>query len=145
MPDKRISESGPPLVVERLLRATNDHDLAALVSCFAADYVNNTPAHPDRSFTGRAQVHANWQRLFAGIPDLRAELLDKTVDGETVWTEWRMHGTRPDGAAHELVGAILFTVRGDEISRAAFYLEPVERDSGTVDDQIARVANGATS
>jgi hypothetical protein len=43
------------------------------------------------------------------------------------------------------VGTILFTVRGDEISRAAFYLEPVERDSGTVDDQIARVANGATS
>ena len=34
---------GPAAMVERLRRATNAHDLEALVACFAADYRNETP------------------------------------------------------------------------------------------------------
>ena len=37
---------GPQEMVERLLRATNDHDVEALVACFAEDYENETPLHP---------------------------------------------------------------------------------------------------
>ena len=39
-------------MVDRLVQATNDHDLEALVDCFAVDYVNETPAHPARGFRG---------------------------------------------------------------------------------------------
>jgi ketosteroid isomerase-like protein len=42
--------------IERLVLATNRHDLDALAACFAADYENETPAHPARSFRGRDQV-----------------------------------------------------------------------------------------
>jgi hypothetical protein len=42
-------------VLARLERATNAHDVNALVACFAPDYRNDTPAHPKRSFTGREQ------------------------------------------------------------------------------------------
>ena len=37
----------------RLERATNARDLDAVVACFARDYRNDTPAHPDRSLHSR--------------------------------------------------------------------------------------------
>jgi len=43
-------------LVERLRQSVDDHDLDAMVDCFATDYVNETPAHPGRGFTGRDQV-----------------------------------------------------------------------------------------
>jgi len=52
-------------VVNRLLAATNAHDVDALVGCFAPDYVNETPAHPLRGFHGHEQVRSNWTAIFA--------------------------------------------------------------------------------
>jgi SnoaL-like domain len=37
-------------VVARLIEAANAHDLDALTDCFAPDFVNETPAHPERNF-----------------------------------------------------------------------------------------------
>ena len=59
-------------------------------------------------------------------------------DGGTVWSEWQLIGTRGDSSVHELRGVIIFTVEQELISTARFYLEPVERDSGTVDDAVRR-------
>ena len=53
----------------RLAAATTAHDIEALVACFGADYINETPAHPARGFLGADQVRRNWTQLFAGIPD----------------------------------------------------------------------------
>lgn len=50
--------SPPPEFVERLLHAVNTQDVDALTVCFAEDYVNATPAHPNRGFVGRAQVRS---------------------------------------------------------------------------------------
>ncbi|WP_426997317.1 nuclear transport factor 2 family protein [Pseudarthrobacter sp. N5] len=136
------SESGPLQTVHRLPEAINNHDLDALVACFSADYVNETPAHPHRGFTGQEQVRTNWARMFATIPDLNGELLATVVDGDRVWSEWRMTGTRPDGSAHEMAGVMIFTVRDAEISAVRFFLEPVERLSGTVDDAVRRQLAG---
>jgi ketosteroid isomerase-like protein len=55
-------------VLARLEHATNAHDVNAVVACFAADYRNETPAHPERGFTGREQVRANWQHIFGRRP-----------------------------------------------------------------------------
>ena len=55
MPDDR-----PAAVLERLLKAVNAHDLDGLVSCFAGDYVNETPAHPQRGFRGSGQFRTNY-------------------------------------------------------------------------------------
>jgi ketosteroid isomerase-like protein len=127
-------------VITRLVDATNAHDLDALTACFAADYVNETPAHPGRGFQGRAQVQRNWHQIFAAVPDVHVSArtaLD--ADGSTVWSEWSMTGTRPDGSAHEMAGVIIFGVRGSEVASARFYLEPVEHVSGGVDDAIGEV------
>ena len=86
-------------MVERLARTTNAHDMDGLVDCFAADYRNETPVHPDRGFTGRDQVRRNWRQIFAAVPDLQATVLRSAVTDDTVWSEWEMTGTRQDGTA----------------------------------------------
>lgn len=128
--------SGPLATIERLVLATNQHDIEALVACFAEDYENETPAHPARGFRGPAQVRRNWEQIFAFVPDIKAQVVRSTVDGETVWTEWEMQGTRRDGNAHHMCGPIVFGVRDGIIKWARFYLEPVDASDLTVDDAI---------
>jgi hypothetical protein len=134
----------PAVVVERLLEAMNAHDLEAMVACFADGYVNEWPAHPQRGFRGSEQVRRNWSQLFAGVPDLHARLPRMTVDGDTVWTEWDISGSRPDGAAFLMRGVAIFGVAEGHLAWVRFYLEPVEEASGDVDAHTRRVV-GATS
>ena len=126
----------PQELVERLLRATNDHDLDAVVGCFAENYENETPAHPARSFRGRDQVRRNWEQIFANVPDIGARVLHLAVDGDTAWTEWEMPGTRGNGTVHHMRGVIVFGVSDAEVQWARFYLEPVDEISGDVNDAV---------
>jgi ketosteroid isomerase-like protein len=130
--------SGPAAVVDRLRQATNDHDLDALVACFAPDYRNETPAHPERGFTGREQVRKNWTQIFAAIPDVSTEVVRCAVDGDTVWSEWEHRGTRPDGTPHVMRGVVIFGVADGLASWARFYLEPVQEGGGGVDEAVRR-------
>jgi len=125
----RTAKDDPMATVERLVRATNEHDLDALVACFAEDYVLDAPAHPERSFRGNAQVHRNWTQFFAAVPDLTARLLRSAVDGETVWTEWEMSGSRRDGGAHLMRGVFVFGISGDLVRWGRMFLEAVEPPS----------------
>lgn len=131
-------------VIDRLVAATNAHDIEALVECFDPTYVNETPAHPQRGFGGRDQVRQNWTSIFAGVPDITAEVVASAVVDDIAWTEWTMSGTRRDGVAHAMVGVIIFGVLGDLIVSARFYLEPVEQTSGDVDAAIDRAVNATT-
>ena len=130
---------GQSPVLQRLLRAMNAHDLDGMVACFADDYVNETPAHPQRGFRGSAQVRTNWTQILAGVPDLRARVPRSAVDGGTLWTEWDITGTRPDGTAFLMRGVVIFGVTDQAITSARFYLEPVEETSGDVDAHTHRV------
>ena len=138
-----MSEPGPAETVGRLLEAVNAHDLEAMVALFADDYRNEWPAHPQRGFRGSEQVRRNWSQIFAGVPDLRARLPRVVVDGDSVWTEWDISGTRADGAAFGMCGVVIFGVTDGRIASARFYLEPVEETSGDVDAHTARVAGRA--
>ena len=137
--------TGPAAMIDRLVDATNRHDLDALVDCFADDYRNETPAHPARDFAGREQVRRNWQQIFGAVPNVSARVLRRSVDGNTVWSEWEMGGTRRDGSPHLMRGVILFTVANGRASLARFYLEPVESGGGNVDDAVRRVVASAPS
>jgi limonene-1,2-epoxide hydrolase len=145
-PDTAQPLREPAAMVERLCRATNDHDLEGLVGCFAPDYRNETPSHPERGFIGRDQVRKNWAQIFAAIPDVTAEILRSAVDGDTVWTEWEHRGTRPDGSAHVMRGVVIFGVVDGLAAWARFYLEPVQEAAGTVDEAVrGQVAPGRPS
>jgi ketosteroid isomerase-like protein len=134
--DKDTTDGGPAALARRLCKATNEHDLAGLVACFAPGYRNATPAHPQRGFTGREQVRRNWEQIFAAIPDLSAEILSIAVAGDTVWTEWEHRGTRPDGSRHLMRGVVIFGVADGLAEWARFYLEPVQDDGADVDAAV---------
>ena len=122
--------------IDRLVAATNQHDLESLVACFSEDYQNETPAHPARGFRGRAQVRRNWEQIFAFVPDIHVEVVRGAAKGDTVWTEWEMRGTRGDGRAHWMRGVIVFGVNDSAIRWARFYIEPVDASDATADDAI---------
>lgn len=130
---KEAAGDSPRAMLDRLAAAVTARDLEGLVDCFADDYVNETPAHPARGFSGREQVRANWAHIFAGVPDVRAAVLRAAVDGDLVWSEWEMSGTRRDGGAYIMAGVILFHVADGRASSARFYLEPVHVDDLDVD------------
>ncbi len=134
---------GSPLaMVHRLEQATTAHDLNGLVDCFAVDYVNVTPVHPARGFTGREQVRSNWQQIFAAVPDLKAEVLGCVATGDTAWTEWEMSGTRRDGADHLMRGVIVFGVSNGRADWARFYLEVVQHDQESIDSAVTAQLGG---
>jgi ketosteroid isomerase-like protein len=141
--DAKDDDDGPAAMLRRLEAATNAHDLEGLIDCFTADYENETPAHPARGFSGRQQVHQNWQTIFAGVPDLHARVLRSVSTGNEVWSEWEMSGHRRDGAEHLMRGVIIFTVSQGRASRARFYLEPVDAADSDVNAAVgAAVGTG---
>jgi ketosteroid isomerase-like protein len=132
-------ESSGFALASRLREAVNRHDLDAMAGCFAPEFMNETPAHPARSFRGRDQVRKNWAQIFAAVPNLEADLVDCASNGTTIWTEWEMRGRRVDGAHHLMRGVSIFEVVGDTFASVRFYLEPVDQDSGSVDTAVHSV------
>ncbi len=126
-------------VVRGLVRATNDHDLEAIVAHFAADYVNETPVHPGRGFVGNEQVRSNWSQILRGVSDIHVRVLAIHAEGDTVWSEWEMTGTRGDGSTHLMRGVIIFVVTDALIRAARFYLEPVDLESGPVEKFVRTI------
>jgi SnoaL-like domain len=133
-------EPDPAVVVRRLQDATNAHDVEAIVACFAPGYRNETPVHPSRSFEGNDQVRRNWTQILAAIPDLVAEIVGSATEADTVWTEWRHRGTRPDGSAHLMRGVVIFAIAGGLIESARFFLEPVDSDPEDVNAEDVNAA-----
>src|SRR5258708_19304594 len=86
---RTMSMEGPGATVERLLQATNAHDLERLVACFADDYRNETPVHPARDFQGRAQVRRNWEHIFAFVPDVRAVVFRRSGTKAKIFSQFR--------------------------------------------------------
>lgn len=102
---------------ERLCAAINRHDLDEFVSLFASDYRSEQRAHPARAFEGADKVRENWTSVFAGIPDLRAELVAvATADEGVEIGEWDWQSTHVDGSRFAMRGV---TVMGVEAGRIA--------------------------
>lgn len=123
-------------VVDRLAAALNAHDLEAAAALLHENYRSEQPAHPGRSFVGRAQMHANWQAMFAGIPDFRAELIRSVDDGDTTWSEWSWSGNRADGQDFRVRGVTLFEIKNGQITAGRLYLEDVEREVVSIEEAV---------
>jgi ketosteroid isomerase-like protein len=135
----------PPEFLTRLLAATNAHDVDGIEACFAESYVNVTPCHPARGFTGRGQVRRNWTTILDAVPDLVAEIRDSVQDGPRIWSEWEMRGTRRDGGRHLMRGVLVFDVRDGLATHLRFFMEPVDEAPVDADEAVARLTEGAGS
>ena len=127
-------------VIDRLVAAMNAHDLHAAAGFFHEDYRSEQPAHPGRSFTGRAQMRANWEAMFAGVPDFHAEIRRSVQDGDTTWTEWRWSGTRSDGQPFAMRGVTLFEITGGQIVAGRLYMEEAERDVAGIEQAVEHLS-----
>ncbi|MFB6108535.1 MAG: nuclear transport factor 2 family protein [Haloplanus sp.] len=132
-------------LVERIVEAENSHEAEQVAALVAEEYRSETPAHPDRDFTGREQVRRNWRAIFENTPNLRAELLRSTVDDDTLWTEWRLTGTQTDGAELDLRGVVLWGVADGLLQWGRIYVEPVERTDGETWEAFYTVEEASTT
>src|SRR5919106_6645072 len=124
----------PSEVLRRQERALNAHDVDALADCFHENLHSEDFVHPSQSFVGREQVRRNWELMIAEVPDLHAQLIGTAVDGNTVWSEWRIYGTRRDGALLDLRGVVVSKVEDGRVSSSRRYLAPLDLGVRTVDD-----------
>jgi ketosteroid isomerase-like protein len=132
-------KTDPMPTIERLVHATNAHDVEAIAACFAEDYTLESPIHPTRSFRGKEQVRRNWTQIFSAAPDLEAHLVAFARDGQTAWTEWDMSGTRRDGGRHCMRGVFVFRVESGLIVGGRMFLEPVDTSSADANAGLRQV------
>ena len=116
------SHATPKGVVERLIEATNRHDLEAMVACFAPEYRSEQPFYPERNFTGQAGVRKNWSFFFSTMPDFRAEVQSSVVEGEIVWAEMAYYGTQTGGKKQVTRGVSISGIQGEQIAWAKLYI-----------------------
>jgi hypothetical protein len=135
----------PSVVIERLRSAWNTHDLEALVDCLHADYESINPLHPERNFWGREAARCSWRAVFDAVPDLRAELLRSTTNGDSVWTEWRWSGEHVAGHAFSAGGVMVFGLDGDHLRWARVYTEIMSIACPDWDAVLADVLNQANA
>ncbi len=90
-------------VLERLQNAMNDHNLDALVTCFAPDFRSEQPNHFNRVFRGNDQVRKNCTTMFQSMPDLQVGVLRSVQQDDTIWSEWHWLGTLHDGSRQEIL------------------------------------------
>jgi hypothetical protein len=72
------------------------------------------------------------------VPDITARVLRSCADGDVVWSEWEMTGTRRDSSVHQMAGVIMFGVRDGHFSWARFYLEQVQAGEADVNEAVRR-------
>jgi limonene-1,2-epoxide hydrolase len=123
-----------PAVIEQLCEAINQHDPDAMVECFDPDYRSEQPAHPNRGFGGKEQVHKNWSGMFESFPDLEVEVLRQSTEGDVVWSEWHWSATHL-----QMAGVIVMGIREDRIVWARLYMEPVEQAGQDIDEAMRTI------
>jgi ketosteroid isomerase-like protein len=127
-------------VIGKLAAALNAHDLEGAAALIHEDYRSEQPAHPGEAFVGRAQMHANWQAMFAGIPDFHAELIRSVDDSDTTWSEWSWSGTRSDGQDFQVRGVTLFELRDGKITAGRLYMEEVDRIDVRIEQAVEKLS-----
>ena len=85
-------------------------------------------------------MHANWQAIFAGIPDFRAELVRSVDDGDTTWSEWSWSGKRVEGQDFHVRGVTLFEIKNGQITAGRLYMEDVESVAGRIEEAVQNLS-----
>ena len=120
------ASASAPSVLERMNAAINAHDIEAFMSCFADEYTSEQPLHPERAFSGKTQVRANWTAFFANVPDMKSELPAVAINDDTAWSEWHWTGTCTDGSRLNMRGVVVSGLANGVIRWARLYMEPVQ-------------------
>jgi hypothetical protein len=122
-------------VLARLVEATNDHDLEAMLECLKPDYRSEQPAHPARAFQGVEQV-----RLMESVPDIHWDVIRTATDETTAWMEARLTGTKADGTKLDEIGVLILGISGGHIGWGRLYLSEIDTEGAGIDETVGRMA-----
>lgn len=128
----------PSEVAESFVAAISRHDADGVARCFAEDYEDEAPARRGEVVRGRAEVRANFARMFTSMPDVNATIIRLAERENEVWIEWRMSGTREDGTSMDFVGVNIFGVTDGTFRWGRIYTE-LARNAGGIEAQVARM------
>jgi hypothetical protein len=103
--------------VERQFQAYNQHDLSAFLANFSDDFVSYRMPSPQPVLQGKAALADFYAAHRFNNPALRAELLSRTVVGNTVFDHERIYGL----GAEPVTNMAVFQVEGDLITTAWFW------------------------
>lgn len=106
-------------LLERFMRAFNDHDADALMACMTEDCIFYAAAGPDAegaAIRGKDAVKAAYAAIWQRWPDAAWKEDRHGVTGERGFSEWLFTGTPTDGSPRaEVRGTDLFTFRDGKI------------------------------
>jgi hypothetical protein len=125
-------------VIERLVRAVNEHDPDGIVGLCHPEVRAEMPPHPARNYVGRDMMRASWAVIFEHVPDLVADLTRCSVDGHLVWAEWSWCGTQADGSRFERCGVAIHGMSDGMIRWVRLYMQPVTSRPVSDVDQALR-------
>ncbi len=123
----------PKLVVERLEKAMNDHDVDAFAECFDPLYHTEQPVHPDRAFRGREKIREEWSARFKNLPNFKAQIVRIAVEGDVAWVEWHWTGTPLNKKKIDMWGVAIMAVRENRFVWSRLYVEPVKEPGGGIE------------
>ena len=102
--------------VQRQLDAYNARDLDRFLAAYAPDATIEDGAG-NVLMRGHDGMRAMYSPLFAGSPDLRAEVVNRIAVGEYVIDEERTTGFNFPGYPTELHAAVVYRLVGDQIAQ----------------------------
>ncbi len=117
-------------VLARYLKAQQDKDLEALVSCWHADIEAVHPMRPDRSWRGQDTYRRQWTRIWEHQPNSRFEVVSTDVVGNRIYLDASIeHG---DGTMVPCM--TILDVEDGQIRRARVYTDIPVHDGTSMDD-----------
>src|SRR6516162_6714567 len=117
-------------VLARYLKAQEDKDLDALVSCWHPDIEAFHPLRPDRSWQGRETYQRQWARIWEHNPNSRFEVTSADVVGSRIYLDASVeHG---DGTMVPCMN--ILEVEDGQIRRARVFTDVPVHDGASMDD-----------
>jgi ketosteroid isomerase-like protein len=116
-------------VLRRYLKAQEDKDLEALVSCWHPGVETVHPLRPDRSWQGVDTYRRAWARIWDNNPRSRFELVSSGVVGNRIYLEALVE--HADGTM--VPNMNILEVEDGKIRRARVYTDVPQRDGINMD------------
>jgi hypothetical protein len=130
-------------VLQRYMKAKEDRDLDALVSCWHPDIEVVHPMRPDRNWQGLDTYRQIWAMIWERAPEGRYEVVTSDVIGNRIYLETVREAS--DGTMIPCMN--IFEVQDGKIRRARVYTDKPTRDGVSIDGfahQVDPVSGAAT-
>ena len=120
-------------VLSRYLKAQEEKDLEALVSCWHASVETFHPLRPDRSWQGVDTYRRAWARIWDNNPQSRFEVVSSGVVGNRIYLEALVE--HADGTM--VPNMNILEVEDGKIRRARVYTDVPQRDGINMDTFVS--------